>query len=162
MNIGKDLQKGDLVKLLGQDQIGAVVQIIGAQKVLVSFEYLMITVPLSQVQRVKKTAKISSNKPIAKGVCSQVINLNNADLLAFSPELDLHGMYVEEALYALDQWLDKAFLFEHKHVRIIHGIGKGILRQKIRIYLSSHRLVKKVLNNHPFQGAGGVTVVELY
>jgi DNA mismatch repair protein MutS2 len=154
-------KQGDLVKALDSELIGEVVKVIGT-KVMINFEYMTMTVPLNQVQRVSDTAQTALNNQVPFRTSSRVLNLSKADFASFRTELDLHGMYVHEALNMLDKWLDKACLLGHKQLRIIHGIGKGILRQEIRNHLRAHQLVKKVIENHLFQGGSGVTVVELY
>ena len=154
-------KQGDLVKVLDSELVGAVAKIIG-KKVIINFDYMTITVPLSQVQRVSGTTQATLRNEVPFRASYRVMNLSKADFATFRTELDLHGMYVHEALNVLDKWIDKACLLGHKQLRVIHGIGKGILRQEIRSYLRAHQLVKKVIENHPFQGAGGVTVVELY
>jgi DNA mismatch repair protein MutS2 len=154
-------KQGDLVKALGSELIGEVVKVIG-QKVMINFDYMVITVSLNQVQRVSSTPQAVLNNKVPFRTSARVMNLSKADFAAFRTELDLHDMYVHEALKLLDKWLDKACLLGHRHLRVIHGIGKGILRQEVRSYLRAHQSVKKVLENHPFPGAGGVTVVELY
>ena len=47
-------------------------------------------------------------------------------------ELDLRGQRAEEALDALDRYLDAAYLAGLPWVRIIHGKGTGKLRQSVR------------------------------
>jgi DNA mismatch repair protein MutS2 len=153
-------KQGDLVKALDSELIGEVVKVMG-KKVIINFEYMTMTVPLNQVQRVSSTAQALNNQ-VPFRTSSRVLNLSKADFAGFRTELDLHGMYVHEALNVLDKWLDKACLLGHKQLRVIHGIGKGILRQEIRSHLRAHPLVKKVLENHPFQGGSGVTIIELY
>jgi len=156
-------KQGDLVKVLDSELVGEVVKVMG-KKVMINFEYMTMTIPLNQVQHVSDTAQTALNNQVSfrTSSTSRVMNLSKADFSGFRTELDLHGMYVHEALNALDKWLDKACLLGHKQLRVIHGIGKGILRQEIRSHLRAHQLVKKVLENHLFQGGSGVTVVELY
>ena len=81
--------------------------------------------------------------------------------LSFQPELDLHGLSIEEALRILDKWLDQALLAGHRYLRIIHGKGKGLLRQEIHQYLKKQEIVKKIIVNHTLPGGSGVTIVEL-
>jgi len=150
------LQPGDLVTLLEQDLVGEVVKVMG-QKALISFAYMLFHVPVSQIKRVQPTME---TKISAKSFM-RVINLSKADFISFHPELDLHGMYLQEALNTLDKWIDKGFLLGHKQLRIIHGIGKGILRQQIGSYLQSHKLVKRIIKNPISPGFTGITVVEL-
>jgi DNA mismatch repair protein MutS2 len=79
----------------------------------------------------------------------------------FGPELNVIGMYADEAVDRLDKFLDEAFLAGAESVRIIHGHGKGILRRAIAQHLASHPQVQKFQPAPPNQGGGGATIVEL-
>jgi len=77
-----------------------------------------------------------------------------------SPELDLRGMRVDEALSRVDNALNDASLDGASSVRLIHGKGTWALRIAIREYLSGHPLVTSAQDG---EGAGGdgITVAEL-
>ena len=77
-----------------------------------------------------------------------------------SPELDLRGMRVDEALSRVDNALNDASLDGASSVRLIHGKGTWALRIAIREYLSGHPLV---ISAQDGEGAGGdgITVAEL-
>ena len=77
-----------------------------------------------------------------------------------SPEVNLHGYRVDEAISVLDSLLDDAALEGMTALKIVHGKGTGALRRAVREYLGSHPLVAKA---RPGEGgdAAGVTVVEL-
>ncbi len=72
-------------------------------------------------------------------------------------ELNVIGCTVDEALSQADKFLDDAFLSDHRTVRLIHGHGKGRLRNAIREWLVKHPHVTK----HQIEQSGAVTVVEL-
>jgi len=76
-------------------------------------------------------------------------------------ELDLHGMYVEEAVELTDQYLSDAAIHDARQVRIMHGTGTGRLRRGIHAFLKTHPLVKHFRYGLPNEGGAGVTVVEL-
>lgn len=78
-----------------------------------------------------------------------------------APELDLHALTVDEALFRLDDFLDDAFLGGLHEVRIVHGKGTGALRQAVRARLKGHTLVKRFRPGEYGEGGAGVTVVEL-
>jgi len=83
--------------------------------------------------------------------------------LAASPgiELDLRGQRADEALQALDRYLEAAYLSGLPFVRIIHGKGTGRLRQAVRQALPSHPHVKSFEPGGEKEGGEGVTVVKL-
>ncbi|RME07645.1 MAG: endonuclease MutS2 [Anaerolineae bacterium] len=76
-------------------------------------------------------------------------------------ELDLRGHRADEALEALDRYLDKAYLARLPWVRIIHGKGTGRLRQAVRQALERHPHVASYEAGAPAEGGDGVTVVTL-
>ena len=77
-----------------------------------------------------------------------------------SPEVNLHGYRVDEALNVIDSLLDDAALEGMSSLKIVHGKGTGALRRAIREYLAGHPLVAAT---EPGEGgaAAGVTVVRL-
>ncbi|CAN5417469.1 endonuclease MutS2 [soil metagenome] len=75
--------------------------------------------------------------------------------------LDLHGFRVEEALAALDRFLDQSLLAGYPYVKVNHGTGSGRLYKAVHEYLRSHPSVEKYRFAAPDEGGGGVTVVEL-
>lgn len=79
----------------------------------------------------------------------------------FSSSLDIRGSMVEDALESLEKYLDGALLRGLSHVTIIHGKGKGILRQKVQEALDDYPFVKSYRLGELSEGGVGVTVVEL-
>jgi DNA mismatch repair protein MutS2 len=76
-------------------------------------------------------------------------------------ELKVIGMTADEALDRVDKFLDQAFLTGLDTVRIIHGHGKGILRNAIAELLAHHPQVESFSLAPPEKGGGGATIVEL-
>jgi DNA mismatch repair protein MutS2 len=76
-------------------------------------------------------------------------------------ELDLRGQRADEALDALDRYLDAAFLAGLPFVRIIHGKGTGRLRQSVREALAHNSHVKSYEAGGDKEGGDGVTVAKL-
>jgi len=83
--------------------------------------------------------------------------------VAASPgiELDLRGRRAEDALDALDQYLDSAYLAGLPFVRIIHGKGTGKLREVVRKLLGGHPHVRLFESGGEKEGGEGVTVATL-
>lgn len=76
-------------------------------------------------------------------------------------ELDLRGMRADEATAVVVAGIDAAVLAEQPHLRIIHGMGTGVLRDVVQRLLDQDRRVA----SHQFaprqQGGTGVTIAEL-
>ncbi len=76
-------------------------------------------------------------------------------------EIDLRGQRVEDALDALERYLESAYLAGLPFVRVIHGKGTGRLRQVIREAMGSSAHVKSWQSGDDSEGGDGVTVVKL-
>jgi DNA mismatch repair protein MutS2 len=76
--------------------------------------------------------------------------------------LNLIGRRVDEALDAVDKFLDQASLADCDQVRLIHGYGSGRLRAGIRRFLDGHRQVRRWRPGGAGEGDDGATVVELH
>ncbi|MGH2407298.1 MAG: Smr/MutS family protein, partial [Candidatus Limnocylindrales bacterium] len=75
--------------------------------------------------------------------------------------LDLRGARVDEALEALDRYLDGASVAGVGRVTVIHGHGSGALRDAARAMLSSHPLVREWRPGGRGEGGDGASVVTL-
>ena len=75
--------------------------------------------------------------------------------------LNLHGQHIEDAIPALDQFLNRAAAAGHIQVVVVHGHGTGALRNAIREYLTASPLVESYRPGEPHEGGNGVTVIEL-
>ncbi len=76
-------------------------------------------------------------------------------------ELMIRMMRVEEALPALEKYLDDALLAGYESIRIVHGKGTGTLRKVVHEYLSQHPQVKAFRLASAHEGGEGVTIVWL-
>ncbi|WP_148133102.1 endonuclease MutS2 [Candidatus Formimonas warabiya] len=92
---------------------------------------------------------------------TRVGHLRMEKIRQVSPELDLRGMIVEEALEQMDKYLDDVFVAGLKEIRIIHGKGTGALREAITSHLKKHRQVKGFRLGDYNEGGTGVTLVSL-
>ncbi len=77
------------------------------------------------------------------------------------PEIDLRGMTSEEAVAAVELFIDSASMSNMETVRIIHGKGTGALRSAIQASLKKNKLVKSFRLGVYGEGEDGVTVVSL-
>jgi DNA mismatch repair protein MutS2 len=76
-------------------------------------------------------------------------------------EIDVRGQTVDECIDRLEAFLDHHYGRPTTHVRIIHGLGTGALREAIREHLARSGYVKSTRPGEPNEGGEGVTVVTL-
>ena len=80
--------------------------------------------------------------------------------LSVSPEINLLGKTVDEAVSELEKYLDDAYMAHLSPVRIVHGKGTGALRKGIHTYLRRQKHVKEFHLASFGEGDAGVTIVE--
>lgn len=80
---------------------------------------------------------------------------------AVNSTLNIIGMRMDEAISAVEPFLNQASLSGLQEVKIIHGIGKMILKKAVHEHLKGHPLVKNFTSAPHQEGGGGVTVVKL-
>lgn len=81
-----------------------------------------------------------------------------AKSFAVSSEINLLGKTVDEALSALDKYLDDAYLAHLPSVRIVHGKGTGALRKAVQNHLKRISYIKSFQLGEYGEGDAGVTI----
>lgn len=75
--------------------------------------------------------------------------------------LDLHHFQPKEVRPLLDDYLESSSRRGFQEILIIHGKGRGVLKQRVRSILSNHPLVVCYRDAGPAQGGWGATLVTL-
>lgn len=75
--------------------------------------------------------------------------------------LDLRGQRAEEALRALEVFVDSAVVRSLPFVSIIHGKGTGALREVVHRFLEQQHGIRSFRLGSIPEGGDGVTIVEL-
>jgi DNA mismatch repair protein MutS2 len=75
-------------------------------------------------------------------------------------EIDLRGMTGEEAETATVAAVDAAVLAEQPFLRIIHGMGTGVVRERVQRVVARDRRISRYSFAPRNQGGTGVTIVE--
>ena len=78
-----------------------------------------------------------------------------------SPEINLLGLTVDEAIPIVDKYLDDCFIAKLSPVRIVHGKGTGALRSGIHRFLKTNKHVDSFRLGTFGEGEMGVTIVNL-
>ena len=101
---------------------------------------------------------VASEKPKKKTAARVETGISRGPV---SMECDVRGQTLDEALMAVDIFLDGAVLSSLKNVSIIHGKGTGVLRSGVQDHLKHHPAVKEYRLGHYGEGEDGVTIVTL-
>lgn len=102
---------------------------------------------LTNTVKVKETGKVTTNK--------------ESKAKTVSPEINVIGQNVDEAIYVIDKYLDNCASANISPVRIVHGKGTGKLREGIHSFLKKNPHVKSFRIGTFGEGEMGVTVVEI-
>ncbi|WP_336832092.1 endonuclease MutS2 [Staphylococcus pseudoxylosus] len=143
------IKAGDEVKVLTYGQKGEVLELIDNNEAVVQMGIIKMKLPLEDLEKTKKT----------KEEPTKMIKRENRQSIKM--ELDLRGYRYDEAMVAVDQYLDQAVLSNYEQVYIIHGKGTGALQKGVQNHLKRHKSVSSYRNGMPSEGGFGVTVVEL-
>ncbi|MGN0814245.1 MAG: endonuclease MutS2 [Candidatus Coproplasma sp.] len=103
---------------------------------------------------------ICAPKPSKKSEV-KVVRSKNVAPSAPALEINVLGMTVEEALYEVENFIDRAVMDNLEQVKIIHGVGTGKLRAAISQRLKTHKNVKEYRLGKYGEGETGVTIVTL-
>ena len=74
-------------------------------------------------------------------------------------EINVIGKRYEEAMSLVDKFLDDALVLGYPHVRVVHGMGTGALRNGIRRMLEKNKHVVSYRDGGPNEGGLGATLV---
>lgn len=144
-----DYKVGDKVFVNSLNQFANVLKINGGKEtVQVQAGILKLEVSMDDVKVVKEKAK-------------KEYNTFSHTKTSVRNEIDLRGKMVDEAVYELETYLDRAVMNSYTEVYIIHGKGTGALREGILNYLKKCRYVKEYRLGGHGEGGLGCTVVTL-
>ena len=148
---------GDTVRMRGLTTVGTVETVQGNEATVV-FGDVRTKVKTSRLEHTVK--KPESTQPATFAISRETRQTIDSHKLNFHQDLDVRGMRGDEALNAVQHFIDDAILVGMSRVRILHGKGNGILRQLIRQYLQSVPNVTSCKDEHVQFGGAGITVVD--
>ena len=153
-----DFKLGESVKVLSMNLTGTIVSRPDSRgNVTVQMGILRSQVNISDLEIIEEPSPYTPKKlnRSSKG------RIGMSKSLSVSPEINLLGRTVDEAVAELDKYLDDALLSHLNTVRVVHGKGTGALRKGIHEYLRRQKHVKSYHLAEFGEGDAGVTIVEL-
>lgn len=151
------IQPGDKVRVLSMGLTGTVSSMPDRNgKLFVQCGIIRSQVALSDLALVTEDNVL----PADKGKRTGSGKLKMSKSYSISPEINLLGKTVDEALSELDKYMDDAYLAHLPSVRIVHGKGTGALRKAVQNYLRRCKYVKTYRLGEYGEGDAGVTIAE--
>ena len=105
------------------------------------------------------TSKSKKTFSQAKGSHSGSGQIKMSKSFSVSPEVNLIGMTTDEAVPAMEKYLDDAYLAHLSSVRVVHGRGTGALKTACHKRLKQLKYVKDFRLGEFGEGGTGVTIV---
>lgn len=155
----KTLKLGDGVRVLSMNLNGTVSSLPDAQgNVFVQMGILRSKVNISDLELLQENS-VSGPGLEARRKGSGSSNIKMSKSFGISPEINVLGMTVDEAVAQLDKYLDDAYIAHLPQVRIVHGKGTGALRAGIHKHLKRLKYIKEFHLGGFGEGDAGVTIV---
>jgi DNA mismatch repair protein MutS2 len=146
----EDLRPGDHVWLRGLSQPG---EVLSAPDGRGEIEVQIGAWGTSQVARI-----VRPQQPAAGQV---QVRVTQAPAVSVGMSIEVRGHRVEEALPAVEEFVENAFRAGLPFVRIVHGKGTGTLRRVVQEQLARNPLVASYETAGQNEGGEGVTVAHL-
>jgi DNA mismatch repair protein MutS2 len=153
-NSGAEIKIGSKVKLEEGAETGEVLEIKN-NMALVVFGNIQTKV---NVQHLVAAGKETRKPEPARNAYSSKLLIEKSE---FDYNLDLRGLMKDEAITALDNFMDKAIMYGMSKIKIIHGRGTGALKQAVQYYLKQYPHVKQFYFENEQFGGDGITIVEM-
>ena len=180
VEISRPVTVGDSVRIRGTQSVGTVMEISGKLSTVLFSGGMRSKVKTERLEHARKetdekpsTSAVNDNalrgglSAVAAALLAEKSKVSVATrqtmddrMKHFTHEVDVRGMRGDEALTAVQYFIDDAILAGVQQVRILHGKGNGILRQLVRQYLSSVPNVIRYRDEDIRFGGTGITIAE--
>ena len=162
----KNIEIGGYVLVKSLNKKGIILSISSkSEKCKVQIDNMKMLVSISDVEKVDKTDKVPEKyNYIGNGFDRGLSGRNSFSLSKiknFRNEISIRQLTIEEALPVLEKYLDDAYLLGVSPVYIIHGKGKGILRDEVKKMLDKVPYIKSFRLGGAREGGIGITVAYL-
>lgn len=161
----KKLRLGDTVRVLSMNLKGTVSSLPNAKGDLyVQMGILRSLVNIRDLEMVEEASITGpglsgTHTGGSRGSGSGSSKIKMSKSFSVSPEINLIGMTVDEAIPVLDKYLDDAYLAHLPQVRVVHGRGTGALKAGVHRHLKKLSYVKEYRLGEFSEGDTGVTIV---
>lgn len=151
-----EIAVGSFVRLRTNKEVGKIIELKGNNAV-VEFGALRTKVKTNELL-VVELAEVPTHKAVTP-------THNNYNVIKqrseFQGSLDVRGKRREETLLLVENFVNDALMLNIDEIKIIHGLGDGILKKSIRELLKRHKHVQNYKDEEAQYGGSGVTLIEL-
>ena len=152
----KDIRIGDSIKVISSGFTGTISSLPDKKgNLFVQCGIIRSQVNIKDLQLIQEEPE---KKPVLQRTNTGNIKMSKS--FGISPEINLLGSTVDEALAKLDKYLDDAYLAHLGSVRIVHGKGTGVLRSAVQQSLRKNKHIKSFRLGVYGEGEDGVTIAE--
>ena len=154
-----EFKEGIYVRILSMNLTGTVVGTPNTKgEVTVAVGSLTTKAKINNLEIITDYKEPEESKPGKSSTGQGRIKMSKS--ASISPEINLLGCTVDEAVAKLDKYLDDAYISKLSQVRIVHGKGTGALRAGITAYLKGIPYIRNFRLGEAGEGDAGVTIVE--
>lgn len=145
----EEIKVGDYVSLPSLNIEGKVIRINKDKAYISTLDGMSLDININKLHKIEvpKVYKVTNKNNNYEHKINTSVGL----------ELNIIGLHADEALEAIEKYIDSCKVKNLKQVRIIHGFGSGVLRKITREYLDKNKI--KYRSGDISEGGGGATVV---
>lgn len=147
------VEKGDDVYIPRLNKNAVILDVINKNEVLVQSGIMKVAMKISELRAVQNKKQEDSH--------TYQSHIKAAKAKTVKNEINLLGMTADEADQELSKFLDDACLANLQEIKIIHGLGTGVLKKTVAAFLKKDRRVAEQRLGGYYEGGAGVTIATL-
>ncbi len=157
----REPKAGDLVRLKSLNREGRVVRVIDARTLEIAVGSMKTRVGREDIAEITAVSEKPLEAVKRRGGITVSTTSNSDDSDYMTSEINVIGRTADEAESEVERFVERAFLAGLPRIRVVHGVGMGILRRTLRDFLGKHPHVTSVSEPPYNEGGQGATIVEL-
>ena len=147
------VEKGDEVYIPRLNKNAVVLDIISKNEVLIQSGIMKVSMKLAELRAPQQRPEEVSN--------TYQSHIKAAKTKTVKSEINLLGLTGDEAFVELSKFLDDAVLANLQEIKIIHGLGTGVLKKLVHDSLKKDQRIKEQRLGGYYEGGAGVTIATL-
>lgn len=153
------ISEGDSVRILSTQAIGLVASV-GKKKHVIEVGDFRMTVPIEDLVKVDHVSVHPSGNGSKNMNVREFIGVERSSQAV--DKIDLRGFRVEDAIKAIDEFMDQLLMAGLNEAAILHGKGTGALRSALRQHVKfNYPQIQNISDAPDNQGGNGVTILKM-